>query len=696
VQLIGVDAGGTFTDTVVATGAGELAVGKALSTPGAFEEGIIASLEDAAGRLGIGLDQLLAETDLLAHGTTVGLNALLTGTGAPVGLLTTAGFESTLAIAKANKIVGLSETDLERPTRWDKPPLLVPRRLTRGVDERIDARGEILRDLDEEQAAACIAELGDAGVGSIAVALLWSVANPAHEQRLAELVRRILPDVHLSVSSELVARIGEYERTSTVVVDAYVGPLVSSYLQDLDAELRRRGFRGLLVLMRMGGGVMPVELARQMPVHTLHSGPVGGVAGAARIGAQLGHHHIITTDVGGTSFDVGLVIDGDVLYSSRPMIERQALAIPVVDVTSIGTGGGSIAWIDDALGTLRVGPASAGARPGPACYGRGGLEPTVTDAAVVLGYLDRLGRELELDAAAAARAVRTRVAEPLGLDLHAAADGIVQVACEQMRDLIRRTTVQRGHDPADFTLYAFGGAGPQYAGRYAADLGVPEVVIPLLAAELSAFGAVASDVRVSVEQDIAPGDLHASLARLREVLDRVEAQARAQLAGGADDPGGGLLGGTGAHAVVGRTIGLRFYRQIHRIDVPVPPGPLDEATADALLATFTGRYERIVGEGTARAGTPIEVVSVGVQVAIGVPLVVPASRAEHAGAPVRWRRAWFAGTPARCAVYDWEDLGAGQCIVGPAFVESTQTTVVVHPGQRASTDGVGNLRIAWS
>jgi N-methylhydantoinase A len=688
-QLIGVDAGGTFTDTVVVTSSGQMAIGKALSTPADPAEGVIASLADAAARLGTDPIHLVRETDVFAHGTTIGLNALLTGTGAKVGLLTTQGFESTLAIAKANKVHGLPEGDLERPTRWNKPTLLVPRRLTRGIRERVDARGEIVEPLDCEDARRQVEALAAAGVEAVAVALLWSVAHPDHERQVAELVRAVMPRAHLSISHELVPKIGEYERTATVVVDAYVGPLVSSYLGRLDERLADLGFDGLFVLMRMGGGVLPVEMARRMPVHTLHSGPVGGVAAAAALGRHLGHHDIITTDVGGTSFDVGLVRRGDVLYAAKPMIERQALAIPVVDVTSIGTGGGSIAWIDPSLDTLRVGPASAGAVPGPACYGRGGELPTVTDAAVLLGYIDRLGGQLQLDLAAAHTAITRYVAEPLGLDTYAAADGVLQVACEQMRDLIRRTTVQRGHDPSDFALYAFGGAGPQYAGRYASGLGVTEVVIPGLAAEFSAFGAVASDLKATVEQDVPPGDLYESLPRLNDLLVQLETSARRQL-----DRAEQYLRATARHdPVVTRTVGLRFYRQIHRIDVPAPPGPVDADVAKSLLAGFRTRYEEMVGPGTARAETPVEVVTVGVEVVLPVPLVLPRPRPVAAASPVRSRPAWFEGETRSCPVFRWHEVGAGQEVDGPAFIESDDTTVVVYPDQSGWIDELGNVRI---
>jgi N-methylhydantoinase A len=688
-QLIGIDAGGTFTDTVVATTGGDLAVGKALSTPGRLEDGVLASLDDAAHHLGVSVTELLSQTDILAHGTTAGLNALLTRTGATVGLLTTAGFESTLAIAKANKVHGLTDDDLSQPTRWVKPPLLVPRRLTRGIDERVDAAGHVLVPLRLDDARARLGERAAGGVDAVAIALLWSVANPTHEEALAELAHEVLPDAHLSVSSRLVPRIGEFERTSTVVVDAYVGPLVSSYLARLEDGLRQRGFAGLFVVMRMGGGVLPATMARAMPVQTLHSGPVGGVAAAATVGHQLGHSHVITTDVGGTSFDVGLVIDGEVMFSSKPMVERQALAIPVVDVTSIGTGGGSIAWLDEALGVLRVGPASAGAIPGPASYGRGGTLPTVTDAAAVLGLVDRLGGTLRLDLAAATDAITTHVAIPLGLPVEEAADGIVQVACEEMHDLIRRITVQRGHDPGDFALYAFGGAGPQYAGRYAARLGVRELVIPALAAEFSAYGAIASEVKVMVEKDILPGDLFESLDRVNRDLEQLEGEARRQLAGTDRLPGH-----LGEAAYATRTVGLRFYRQIHRIDLAVGAGPLTPVDADLLMHAFRQRYERLVGAGTAREDAPIEVVNLGVHVVVPVPPAALPARGTGVAGPGRTRTAWFAGARVPCPVYQWSEVGAGQAIEGPAFVESAQSTAVVYPDQTAVVDQFANITIA--
>lgn len=682
-QVIGVDTGGTFTDTVVRTADGRVLAGKALSVPGAPERGVLESLADAADALGTTRSDLLAGTDVLAHGTTVGLNALLTGRGARVGVLTTLGFESTLAIARAAKVHGLTADELTVPARWAKADLLVPRHLVRGIEERIDARGEVVRPIDLEQAAVAVHELLAAGVEAFAICLLWSIADPRHEAALEALVRELAPGRHVSVSSRLAPRLGEYERTSTVVLDAYVGPLVAGYLDRLDGALRADGFGGRLLVMRMGGGVQPVATAVAMPVTTLHSGPVGGVVAARGLGAALGHADVVTADVGGTSFDVGLVLGGEVQYAARPMIERHPLAVPVVDVTSIAIGGGSIAWIDPGLGALRVGPDSAGADPGPACYGRGGRAPTLTDAAVVLGYVDRLQIPLDRDAARAAVAT---IAAPLGVSVEETADGIVEVACEHMRELVRRTTVQRGFDPADFTLYAFGGAGGQYVGRFLADAGVRAAVVPALAAGFSAVGAATGDLRAAAHLDIAPGPLAERIEPINAALVALAADATDQL-------------GAGTPAVLEHTVSLRFLRQTESVEVAVGGGELRPDAVDGLLAAFRRRYEEIVGRGTARADTPVEVIGVAVHAVVPAPVTTatgpgaPTRAGDARGATTPRRDIWMAGTVRAVPVHDWAGLAAGQQVGGPAVIEAPHTTVVVHPGQVVTVDAAANLRI---
>jgi N-methylhydantoinase A len=675
-RVIGVDTGGTFTDTVVRSDDGPLATGKALSVPQAPELGVLASLDDAAAALGLTRQELLAGTDVFAHGTTVGLNALLTGRGARVGVLTTSGFESTLAIARAAKVHGLTADELTVPSRWSKAELLVPRHLVRGVDERIDAHGTVLRPIDLEQAAGAVRELLDARVEAIAICLLWSVVDSRHELALEQLVRELAPHLHVSVSSRLAPRLGEYERTSTVVLDASVGPLVAGYLQRLDGALRADRFDGRLLVMRMGGGVQPLATAMRMPVTSLHSGPVGGVIAAQRLGTALGERDIVTADVGGTSFDVGLVLGGEVQYASRPMIERHPLAVPVVDVTSIAIGGGSIAWIDDTLGALRVGPHSAGADPGPACYGRGGTAPTLTDAAVVLGYVDRL--QFALDRQAARDAVAT-IAAPLGLSIEEAADGIVEIGCEHMRELVRRTTVQRGFDPADFTLYAFGGAGGQYVGRFLVEAGVRAVVVPALAPAFSAYGAAAGDLRAAAQTDIAPGALPDRLEALDAAFATLALDARARLG---DDA-----------ATTVRTVSLRFLRQPEAIEVAAPDEPLRPDHVDGMIAAFHRRYEEIVGRDTARVETPVEVIGATVHAVVPSGADAAATPGDGHGKPSRRREIWFAGGRRGVDVYEWSDLAAGQGIDGPVAIESAHTTVIVHPNQQATVDAGLNLRI---
>jgi N-methylhydantoinase A len=683
-RLIGVDTGGTFTDVVVAEPDGRLAVGKALSTPERVEDGVFAALEEAAGGLGQNLAELLAGADVLAHGTTVGLNALLTGTGARVGLLTTRGFESTLAIAKSNKIHGLPGEDLRAPVRWAKPDLLVRPGDVAGIAERIDASGAVVEPLDEQQAREAIAALLGRGVQSLAVCLLWSPVNPVHERRVRELAAELAPGLRVTASSELASRIGEYERMTTAVIDSCVAPLVSSYLERLEDALRALGFRGAFLVMRMGGGVQPAALARRQPIQTLRSGPAGGISAAQRLGARDGFPNVIATDVGGTSFDVGLVIGGEPQYARRPTINRLPVATMAVDIESIGTGGGSIAWIDETLGSLRVGPQTAAARPGPACYGRGGTRPTLTDAAVVLGHVTRLGGALRLDRAAARAAIASDIAGPLGIDVVAAAEGIVAVACAQMRDLVRRSTIQRGHDPSEFVLVAYGGAGPQYALRFARDLGVQGVLIPQLAAGLSAFGALASQLRVRADRDLRPVPVEQAVASLGRILAELEPGVRDQLRGTA-------RGETGLE--IRRTAGLRFYRQIHRLDLEIPGGPLTAAVAKDLVRRFHARYELVVGAGTAPAGTPVEAVGVAVEALL--PTAIPAAlpRGGTPAGPAGYSRAFFDGAERECPRYAWPALAAGQHVDGPAFVESPTTTAVLPPGQQAEVTEAGDLLV---
>jgi N-methylhydantoinase A len=689
VQLIGVDTGGTFTDAVVVAADGRLASGKTLSTPGDLSTGVIRAIGNAAERLGLAATDVLEATDVISHGTTVGLNALLTKSGARVGMLVTSGFEATLPIAKANKVIGLPDEFFNQPTAWSKPELLVTRSLIRGVTERVDVVGDVITPLDENAARVTIEQLVAAGVTAFGVCLLWATANPVHERTLARLIREQSPGAHVSLSSDLARRIGEFERMSTVAVNAYVAPLVSTYLAELESKLQDAGFRGLFLIAKMGGGVSQAEHIKRAPVHTLHSGPVGGITASSKLGELLGHRNVITTDVGGTSFDVGLINNGRIEHATRPMVERHALAVPMVNVAAIGTGGGSIASVDEFLGALRVGPTSAGADPGPACYGRGGILPTVTDAAVVLGYLERLGGSLVLDVKAAHAAIEREIAIPLGMDVYDAASGILRVANSQMADLVRRTTVQRGYDPADFALYGYGGAAPQYVGAYARPLGVRTVLVPRLASAFSAHGAISSDLLSLMEQDLLPGPFGDVLPTVERLFTDLEDLVTRELQGAADDLGKRVQ----SSVTLRRFVGLRFYRQVHRIDVELTGGIVDRLASDVAEATFRKRYEEIIGRGSSFADTPIELCSLRAEGRVTVPLPLPHQATGSGVIPTHSRRARFDSMWSECPVFTWDSLAAGARVDGPAFIESEHTTLVVYPGQDAVADRYGNVEL---
>lgn len=687
--MIGVDSGGTFTDTVVTLPTGRIVVGKSLSTPGAVEDGVINSINAAAEAAGMTLDALVRGTSVITHGTTVGLNAILTGSGARVGLITTQGFESTLAIAKGNKVHGLDDVDALQPTRWRKPSPLLSTRDIVGVPERIDRNGTVIHPLDESATREAIRYLSTRGVESIAVGLLWSCTNPSHERRIGELIAEEAPHLPTSLSSTVAPVVGEYERFTTTVMDASISEVVSSYLDRLEQRLRGYGFDGNLMVLRTSGGSEPVEQTQRTPVNSLRSGPVAGLIASADVGALLGHDKVIATDVGGTSFDIGLVVGGQPERSGRPLVDRHPLAVPAIEVVSIGTGGGSLAWFDRELGALRVGPQSAGASPGPACYGQGGTLPTVTDAAVTLGYVDRLGSSMQLDIGAAREAIDREVAKPLGMSTEQAAEGIVRVASDQMKDLIRRTTIQRGFDPSSFALFAYGGAGPQYAAWYCEGLGLEAVIVPRFAAEFSAFGAATSEIVVSAEHDLFPIALEDSAAAADEVFAALDAEVDSKLQGNVV----GLDEALGSHFSRRRELSLRFLRQQRRIDLPVETWEQD--SLDHLAKTFRTRYEEVTGSGTAPLDSPIEIVGARVSLTLPLPLPTFDTISPMPAGQVACRDAWFDGAMQSCPVHEWGQVGQGQSIAGPAFVESEQSTLVVPPGCTALFDPSGHVHLTW-
>ncbi|NNL86607.1 MAG: hydantoinase/oxoprolinase family protein, partial [Myxococcales bacterium] len=529
---IGVDIGGTFTDCVVSDDTGRRTLSKALTSHGALYEGVLGAVARNAEERGLEVGQLLAETTQFVHGTTVATNAVLTRRGAKIGLLTTRGHEDALLIGKVSaKSAGLAERDLTHASRLEKPPPIVPPDRIHGVSERIDVEGEVVAPLAEAGVISAIESLLAAGVEAIAVSLLWSFRNPAHEIRIGELLRDKAPHVFATFSHELAPVLGEYERTVTTVLNAYVGPEVSAYLSELETRLRSAGLRFPLLVMQASDGLTSVQDAGRRPIVTLDSGPTGGILGCRYLSELYAEPHMICTDVGGTSFDVGVIHSGRVPLEPEPVISQYAFRIPKVAVRSIGAGGGSIGWLDDG-GVLRVGPQSAGSNPGPACYGRGGDRATVTDADLVLGYFDAnafLGGRMKLDRSQALVALG-RLGAPLGMDPEEVAVGMLRIVNAHMADLIRRSTIEQGNDPRECVLVAYGGAGPTHAAFYGADIGAKSILIPADSTVFSAEGMLTCQMvhSAGASHPLAPPFCEQDFVGLCARLDELESRVLGQ------------------------------------------------------------------------------------------------------------------------------------------------------------------------
>jgi N-methylhydantoinase A len=691
---LGVDIGGTFTDCVAVDEGGRIFHAKVPSTHGSTPvDGVIDGLELLAAEAGTDTQGLLTESERLSHGTTIGTNLIVERKGARVGLLATAGHGDALAMMRGNgRTAGVAPDQVFSVHRTDKPdPLVDPRNVVE-VAERVASDGEVVAELDEDAAREAIQSLvADNRVDAIAIALLWSFRNPGHEQRLLELIQELAPGAFVSVSHETSPRQGEYERTVATVLNSYVGPASSNYLSELDSALRARGLAIAPFIMQSSGGVVPVAVAQKLPVQTIGSGPAGGLAGTAQIAAMNGHRNVIATDMGGTSFEVGLIVDGQPILSSEQVVEQYAFHAPQLDVRSIACGGGSIAHVDEHSGALRVGPHSAGATPGPAAYGAGS-DATVTDADVVLGLIDPdtfLGGRMKLDAEAA-RAAVGKVAARLGLSDEEAAAGIVHVNNHKAALLIRQRTVEQGLDPRDFVLYAFGGAGPVHAFGFAQALGVREVVVPLGngASTLSAYGIAATDVARTFEKQctlFAPFD---AAALARTVADIETTAAAAMHAAGFDEDA----------VVFERVAVMRYAEQfLHDLPIALPSGPIDDEACARLAARFDEEYARLYGEAARSIFQAVEIF--GIRVSARVPLgFVP-----RTGSPKNGHRRMVTSDRTRqvfwpeehawvpTAVHDGAHLEPGDTLRGPAVVELPHTTAAVAANHDVTMDAVGNL-----
>jgi N-methylhydantoinase A len=670
---IALDVGGTFTDvTLRDTASGRLWITKTPTTPHDPSEGFLAGVDKALALAGADHARL----EHVLHGTTTATNAILEGKGAAAGLLTTAGFRYVLEIGRH---------DIPRRANmfaWTKPARPVPPELIFEVPGRLAVDGQEIEALDEAAVRAAARRLREAGIASVAICFLHSYADGSHERRARALLLEEHPECAVSLSSEVLPVFREFERSMVSVLNAYVQPLVGRYVGRLVERLRGRGISAPLSIMKSNGGVIGAETVRAQAVHTALSGPAAGVIGARLIGAASEFADVISVDVGGTSADVCLIQGGEATLTVEGRVGAWPLPVPMIDIHTIGAGGGSIARVTDD-GTLTVGPESAGAVPGPACYGAGGEEPTVTDAHLVLGRIPAhlLGGEMPLDVERARRAVEERVARPLGLGLEAAACGILDIVNNNMVGAIRLVSVERGHDPRDFALVPFGGAGPLHGGDLAGLLGMRTVVVPRHPGVLSTFGLLGTEVRNDYARTSLQKPPDYDVAAVAAVYAALEGQAERWLA---DE------GVPHAERRLLRLADLRYRHQGFEITVPWPEPDL---AIDPLLARFHARHERLYTY--ALPDAPVEIVTLRLAASGRVRrFTLPERREARVGRGPGARRIYFSGLGwVDCPRIDRETLGRGSVVRGPAVVEQLDSTTVLLPGQRARADRFGNLVI---
>jgi N-methylhydantoinase A len=672
--LVAIDIGGTFTDLMAFDEAtGKFSQAKSLTTPARLVQGIVDCLKKS------GVD--CAAISELIHGSTTAINTLIERKGAKTGLLVTRGTRDVYFIGRGN-----------RPESYNlffhRHRTLVPRQLTLEIDERALASGEVLEALRRASVEDACRKLAEEGIEAVAVCFLHSYANPEHEREAGEIVRRMLPDAYLSLSHRILREYREFERTSTTVVNAYIGPTVGGYVQSLKASLAGIGVRGELTIMQSNGGVMTPEVATERPVAMMESGPVGGIIASAQVGRALKFPDVISFDMGGTTAKASLVRGGEPTMAPGYYVGGYAsghpVMVPVIDVVEVGAGGGSIAWIDE-VGALKVGPQSAGAEPGPICYGRGGVEPTITDANLVLGRLDPedfLGGEMILDAKAAEQGIRRKIAEPLELGVAEAAQAIVDIAVSKMSLAVREVSVAKGYDPRDFALVASGGAGPLHVLAIARELHIPKVIVPLYPAHFSALGMLSADERHDFIRTFYAELGSVDFAELRRTLAEMTAESASVLKNGKKPE----------HRI---HLDLRYVGQEFTLSVPVSEKQIASGEAKAIRAAFDRLYDQRYAHHS--PGEPVEIVNIRLA-AIGRRARMNLPRLSAKGRVKMSRRARaYLGDPARpvsCPVYRRSDLRAGARVAGPALVREHGTTTVLFKGDACIVARTGELVIS--
>ena len=680
---IGIDVGGTFTDVVLVDDAtGKIVYTKTLTTPKDLTEGVLTGIQKVLDLAGAKMENL----DHIVHGTTVGTNALIERKGAKTGLITTEGFIDVLEIGRFQRPKeGLYDIFV------DNPDPLVPRYLRKGVEERINSKGEVVRELNEDSVREVVEFFKEEGVESIAVSLLFSFANPKHEIRVREIINELYPEAYVSLSSEICPEFREYERTSTTVLNAYLQPILERYIDRLSRKLKDEYNLEDLRIMLAHGGIMPAETAKKHAVTIVNSGPAGGVLAGTFIGRLVGSDNVITVDMGGTSFDICLIERGQPVVTTEGNFEGYPVKVPIIDVNAIGAGGGSIARVDSS-GMLNVGPESAGADPGPACYGRGGEEPTVTDANVVLSRISPksfLGGEMALDADKARKAIE-KVSTRLDMSIEEAAAGIIRVADAKMEKGISVSSTEKGYDLREFTLIAFGGAGPLHAVQIAHDLMIPKVVVPPLPSDFSAFGLLVADIKHDYVRSYIVNEDNVDLNLLQRYFEELEERAVAQLKkeGVADED-----------IEVQWSMDMRYVGQSYEINIPIERGMrFTKESFAGVIEKFHERHQQKYEYSSREEKTEIvnlRVTSIGKTPDIRLKKLEKGDR-DPGMALKEEREVWFKDGFFMVPVYDRDKLLSGNVLTGPCVVEEKFSTTIIHPGWKCMVDDFGNLVIVRS
>lgn len=669
---LGIDAGGTFTDFILASKSGGVQIFKVLSTPNEPTKAIQNGLALITEETGLSAHEIVSNSDLCINGTTVGLNALITHTGAKTGLIATKGHEDSIEIRLGHKEDGYRYDP-------DYPPatMLVPRHLRKGVSERVVSDGSVKKPMNEDDVRDACRYFISQGVESVAISFVWSVLHPEHENRAAEIVREMMPNVRMTIGSHLYPQVREYTRTSTAIVNAYLAPILQRYVEAIDAYFRELGSQHPVRYFQSNGGLALGKVVSDQSVYAINSGPASAPQAALDVAAPWGDKNIITCDMGGTSFDITLTKDGQANVNKNIDFLRYRIGIPMIQVETLGAGGGSIGWIDS-MGLMQMGPQSAGSEPGPACYGQGGEKPTTTDANLVLGYLNSdglVGGRLPLDVSKAREAIRSNLAEPLGISVEKAAYGMFTIVNNNMVNAIRRVSVERGYDPRDFVLMGAGGATGAHITALAREMGINKVLVSKLASGLCAYGQIISDVKYNY---MAPAPIRLEGAAEAEKLDGLfnglEARGRDDLAGD---------GFSEDRISIRRSLDMRYVGQVHECTVEIDPFKVTEATINDIKAAFHARHKELYTYDEPHSA--VEVVNVESTIAGHVDkpsrMTIGAGRGAHEALKGTRAMVFSAdGVAQDTPVYDGSVMGAGDTLHGPAVIEEVTTTIVVEPG----------------